>query len=232
MHGGVARIEVNGDAGLHGGVAIAAEGDDPVEEIRQFFRQRQRIPAKLIRGGWRLMERPAADETHGNFFIGLVGDGRTDAVGPGAAVGSAGRGKRSAAELLRIEAEGVRLRRILADRQRARRRFGGKFIAESGLIGKLQSHRFHLSQAPVQGTPLGFAHGLINLIETAYGKQQFVQLVHFYPRSQHFIQRKIMNGAMALDHVPAFAVGADEPAAVNLDFVLLADHAELDRVPE
>ena len=36
----------------------------------------------------------------------------------------------------------------------------------------------------------------------------------------------------ALDDVHAFAVRADEAAAVDLDFVVLADKAELDRVPE
>ena len=62
-------------------------------------------------------------------------------------------------------------------------------------------------------------HGLVDLIETADGEQQFVQLVHLDRRVQHFVQREIVDGAMAFDHIPAFAVRADQAAAVNLDLV-------------
>src|SRR3974390_984062 len=37
---------------------------------------------------------------------------------------------------------------------------------------------------------------------------------------------------MAVDHVHALAVAADEPAAVHLHFGSFADQPELDRVPE
>src|SRR5271157_1760672 len=41
-----------------------------------------------------------------------------------------------------------------------------------------------------------------------------------------------MNGAVAAHYVHALAVGTDEAAAVDLDFVILADDAELHGVPE
>ncbi len=65
------------------------------------------------------MERPAADQARRNLFVGAMRDRRADAIGPGAAIGGARRGKRRAAELLGVEAERMLLRRVLALRASA-----------------------------------------------------------------------------------------------------------------
>ena len=59
-----------------------------------------------------------------------------------------------------------------------------------------------------------------------------MQLIYLYGSVQHLIQGKIPDGAMARDDILAFAVGTDKSTSVHLDFVLLPDHSELDRVPE
>ena len=85
-HGCIGGIEVDGDACLHGGVAVAAERDHAIKEIRRLFRQRQRIPAQLIRRGPRFSERAAAYQAQGKFFIRTVRDRGANAIGPGAAI--------------------------------------------------------------------------------------------------------------------------------------------------
>jgi hypothetical protein len=66
-----------------------------------------------------------------NFFVRPMRHRRTNAIGPGAAIHGARRGKRRAAELLGVKAEGMVLRRILADGQRARNCLGRELIAET-----------------------------------------------------------------------------------------------------
>ena len=133
-HGGVGSIEMDGNARLHGGVAIAAKVTMPSRKSVGLLRQRQWVPAKLIRRGRHLVERAAAHEAHGEFFVRAMRDRGTDAIGPGAAVGGARRGKGRAAELLGVEAEGMLLRGVLAVGQRARNSLGGELVAEAGLI--------------------------------------------------------------------------------------------------
>ena len=67
-------------------------------------------------------------------MVGLVHDAGTDAIDPGTPVERARRGEGRAAELLGIEPQGNVLRGILAHRQRTRHCFGGKLIAEAGLV--------------------------------------------------------------------------------------------------
>src|SRR5208282_962718 len=131
---------MNGEAGLHRGIATAAERDDAVKEIRFLLGQRQRIPAQLIGRGWSFSEWPAADEAHGDFFIGPVRDRRTNAIGPGATIGGARSRERRTAKLLGVKAEGMVLRRILAGGQRSGNRLRGKLIRETGLIPNLVCH--------------------------------------------------------------------------------------------
>ena len=121
-HGGVGGVEVDGDAGLHGRVAVAAERDDAVDEIGLLFGNRQRIPAQLIGRGRRLSERSAANQLRGDLFIGAMSYRRADAIGPGAAIGGPRSRKRRAAELLGVEAEGMLLRRVLAHAATRRQR--------------------------------------------------------------------------------------------------------------
>ncbi len=137
LHGGVCGIKVNGNSGLHGRVAIAGKGDDAIEKIRFLFRERQRIPAKLIGRGGGFSKRSAAEQASRNLFIGAVSYRGPNAIGPGAAVQRSRRGKWRAAELLGVKAEGMLLRRILALRQRSHNCLGGEFVAEAGLVRNL-----------------------------------------------------------------------------------------------
>jgi len=82
------------------------------------------------------MERAGADEAGGNLFKGLVGDGRANAVGPRAPVGDARRGKRRAAQLFGVEAEGGFLWGILPGGQCSGDSLGCELIAKAGLIWK------------------------------------------------------------------------------------------------
>ena len=75
-------------------------------------------------------------------------------------------------------------------------------------------------------------HGIVNLIKTTHCEKQLVQLINLNGRLQHLVQRKVVNRAVPIDYIPAFAMGADEPAAVDLDFALLANQPEFDGIPE
>ncbi len=67
--------------------------------------QRKRVPAELAGRGLDLVEGTGADHAVGDALVGFVHDGGADAVGPGAPVEQAGRGKGAAAQLLGVEAE-------------------------------------------------------------------------------------------------------------------------------
>src|ERR1019366_10085791 len=107
---------------------------------------------------------------------------RPNAVGPGAAIQCARRGKSCAAELLGIQAEGMLLWRVLAHRQRAWHRLCCELVAEARLVQDFTRHTLRLSQAAARGAPLRLVHGLVDLIETVYREQEFVQLIHLYLR--------------------------------------------------
>src|SRR5262249_30303134 len=89
-----------------------------------------------------------------------------------------------------------------------------------------------VSKSTALDSLLCFMHRLVDLIETVHCKQHFLELIHFYRGVEHFVQGEIVHGAMSFDHAQAFAVRADESAAVDLDFVVLADETELDGIPE
>ena len=84
------------------------------------FRQRERVPAQLIRRCRDAVERraraaPAAAYAHER----AMHDRRTNPVQPRATIRVPRRGERRARQLLRVQAVGRALRRVLADRQRA-----------------------------------------------------------------------------------------------------------------
>jgi hypothetical protein len=146
MHRRIGDVEVDAATVLHCRVAVAAEGDDSVDEVGWIGGQRQRIPAHLVGRRRDFSEGAAAQErVFCVLAIGLVHHRGADAVAPCAAVQQAGRGEGGAADLLGVKAEGRVLRSVLALRQCAEVRFRGKFIAKSGLILML-SH----GEAPVR----------------------------------------------------------------------------------
>ena len=147
LHGGVGGVDVNGDADLHGRIAVAAQRHDAVDEVGLLFGNRQRIPAELIGRGGNFEKWSAANELCGNLFVRAMRYGWANAIGPGAAIGGSRRGKRRAAELLGVEAERMLLRRVLALRQPAGNGLRGKFVSKAGLIPDLIGHALHLSQA-------------------------------------------------------------------------------------
>ena len=134
-HGGVCGINVDSHAFLRGGISVAANGDDSFDEIRWFCRDWQRIPAHLIRRGWRLVKWTAAQERLlRKGLIRFMHDRGADAVHPAPSILTSRRGKGGAAYLLGIQAQRVLLRGVLADRERSRMRLGGKLVSKSRLI--------------------------------------------------------------------------------------------------
>ncbi len=193
LHRGVGGVEVDGDALLHGRIAVAAKRDDAIDEVGLLFGNGQRVPAQLIGRSRDLQKRPAANESCGNLFVGAMGDGGTDAIGPGAAIGGARRGKWRSAELLGVEAEGMHLRCVLALRQTSFDGFGGKFISKAGLVSGI--HRpcvspftSSSSQAVLAGAVFGLVHCFVDLVKTGDCKQQLVQLIHLYRSREHLVQ--------------------------------------------
>ena len=158
----------------------------------------------------------------------------TNAIGPGAAIRGARRGERRAAQLLGVKAERMLLRRILARRQSAGNGLGGKFIAEAGLVQNLIGHVFtSLHKRPALSAMFGLMHGLVDLIETAHGKKQLVQLVHLH-RSVTALHPARNHGSrngppITFLHSPCELM---RPLPYTLISPSLSNHAELDRVPE
>ncbi len=139
-HGGVGGVEMDGDSGLHGRVAVAAESDDAFEEIGWLLGKRERVPAKLIGRCGHFVERAAAQEAHSRLLERAMSDRRAYAIRPGAAIGGARRGERRAAELLSIKAQRMVLGRVLAEGQRAGDSFGDELVGEAGLITNVFCH--------------------------------------------------------------------------------------------
>src|SRR5690606_27716396 len=66
---------------------------------------------------------------------------RADPVEPAAPVGCTRRGEGRAGDLLGVEAVGTDLRRVLADRQRARERLGRELVAPAAHVAGLAGTR-------------------------------------------------------------------------------------------
>ena len=131
-HGGVGGVEVDADAVLRGGVAVAAEGDDAFDEVGGRGWEWERVPAHLVGRRGLFVEGAAAQEGgFGEWLVGLVDDRGADAVHPGAAVEAARGGEGGAAYLLGVEAEGMLLRGVLADGESAGVGLGGELVSKS-----------------------------------------------------------------------------------------------------
>ena len=116
-----------------GRAAIAGHRDEAVDEVGRCRRQRQRIPAQLVRRRRHFVENIVEFSTlqHRERRVHRRG---TDAIEPAAPIRMARRGERRARKLLGIESVGDALRRVAALGQRARERLGRKFVAEAGLV--------------------------------------------------------------------------------------------------
>jgi hypothetical protein len=133
LHRPVRRIDVNTDAGLRGRTAIARHGEQAVDEIGRCDRQRQRVPAQLVRRYRHLIEIIVESSTLQRRER-IVHRRRLDPVEPAAPVEVARRSKSRAGNLLRIQAVRDALRRVLADRQRTGKRLGREFVGEARLV--------------------------------------------------------------------------------------------------
>ena len=96
-HAFVCGVDVNGYAGVEGGVAVAGEGDEAVDEIGGLGGEGDWVPAELVGWSLDLVEGGGADEAVGDALVGLMHHGGADAVGPGAAVEVARCGERASA---------------------------------------------------------------------------------------------------------------------------------------
>ena len=92
-HAFICGVDVDGYAGVEGGVAVAGEGDEAVDEIGGLGGEGEWVPAELVGWGLDLVEGGGADEAVGDALVGLVHHGGADAVGPGATVEVARRGE-------------------------------------------------------------------------------------------------------------------------------------------
>ena len=97
---------------------------------------------------------------------------------------------------------------------------------------KVPSTCSSLLETSSEGQLFSFVHRLINLVESFHSEQQFVKLVNLYGSVKHFIQRKVMNGAVAAHDVSAFTVRADKAAPIDFDLVSFANQAEFNGIPK
>src|SRR5580704_16825635 len=102
-------------AGLVGGAAIAADRDQPIDEIGWRLRDRERAPAQLRRRRLGFVERRRAQHGVAETSEWLVHHRRPYAVGPGAPVLVARRREGGAGNLLGIKAERGTLRAVAPD---------------------------------------------------------------------------------------------------------------------
>src|SRR5690606_33759931 len=98
-------------------------------DLRCRVRQRQRIPAQLVRRH-RSMPEVLVQARLLERLEGAVHRRRPDPVQPAAPVGVARRGERGAGQLLGVQPDRGPLRRVAAARQRAVDRLGGELVAE------------------------------------------------------------------------------------------------------
>ena len=133
-HALVGGVEVDGDAGVHGEVAVAGEGGEAVDEVGGLGGQRHRVPAELAGRGLHLVEGSGADHAVGDALVGLVHDGGADAVGPGAAVEVARRGEGGAAKAARCRGPAELSAGRSGHGQGAGLGLGGKLVAEAGEV--------------------------------------------------------------------------------------------------
>src|SRR5262249_49083178 len=115
--------------------AVAADAEQSLHEVRWLSGNRQRIPAELIRRGFRIAEL-VGEQAVVNAGEAPMYDGGPDPGEPGPAGRGSWRSKCSTRDLLRIQPVGRALRGVTAGGQSARQRFGRKIVCESCLIGQ------------------------------------------------------------------------------------------------
>ena len=123
------------DAGLRAGIAGRRHGAHAFEEGQPLVRDRDWAPAQGCDRQLHLGCRCGAPQA--TIYLlepAPMGQGRPDAVEPGALVGRPRRRERRARKLLGIEPVRAPLRRVATDRQGARQRLGLEAVAEAGEI--------------------------------------------------------------------------------------------------
>ncbi len=133
-HRAVGQVQVRGHAGLGGHVAVAADRHQAVDEVGRLGGDLHRVPTQAVGRGRGGVERAALQPFLGVGRIGPVAGAGPQAVEPGAAVLVARGGEGRARQLLGVETERRRLRRVLADRQGAGHGLGAEVVAEAGLV--------------------------------------------------------------------------------------------------
>ena len=171
LHRTVRGVDVDAAPTLRGGAAVAGDREQPVDEIGRRVRQRERIPAQLVRGNRHLVAAVVEARSIKRFERAVDGR-RTDPVQPTAPINMPRRGKRGAGQLFSVKAVRDALRRILAAWQSAGQRFGRKFVAETGLITHIHRRR-HVLETLVCHVHLSrffdFALGAVNCPEPVEG---------------------------------------------------------------
>jgi hypothetical protein len=111
LHRTVCRIDMDADAALHGGTAIAGHRHQAIDKIRRCRGHRQRIPAQLVRRRRRLVE-VVVEGSAFQHRERLMHGCRPDAIQPAAPIHVPRRSERGAGYLLGIQAVGDALRRV------------------------------------------------------------------------------------------------------------------------
>jgi hypothetical protein len=125
------EVDVRAHPGLRAGITGGRDRAHAVDERHRLLGQRHRAPAHRRDRHLHLVARRGAPQADiGLVEVAEVRHRRADAIEPGALVGGARRRERRAAELLGVEPVGALLRRVAADRQRSRQRFGLEAVAK------------------------------------------------------------------------------------------------------
>src|SRR5438552_4297293 len=130
LHRPIGRIEMDAAAALRSGIAVPGHCHEALHKVLRLCRNRQRIPAQLIRRGFHIVETMGDPAVVAALERPMHGSG-ANTIKPRATIRAAWGSEGRAGKLLRIEAVRRFLRRILADRQRPSERFGRELVAEA-----------------------------------------------------------------------------------------------------
>ena len=137
---------MRGTALLRLGIPIDRQRDQAFQKIASA--ERDGVPAHRVGIRHSLGQRCGGDLRHLHGLIGALHHRGPNAVKPAAQIVATRRGEGRAAQLLRVQAIGALLGRVLALRQGARQRLAGDMISKTGVIMTLSIALAHDDSSP------------------------------------------------------------------------------------
>src|SRR6185437_16103533 len=126
---------MNRRSGLSAWIAIAAHCHQTLYQIRWAFGNRNWIPPHLVWGDLHFLKRATSQQTTvGHGLEWLMSYRRSNPIRQGPAIHMTRRRKAGSAELLRVQAQRVLLRRVLPCGQCPADRLRREFISKTGLV--------------------------------------------------------------------------------------------------